>query len=145
MSDKKQPIRRCIICQQSVSSLAQRGIRGLALLYASDFIKQAISLILAEHKSEMSPALYRKLHELRKLRDDACLCEVCAARLHDWFTQARRKRQAQFRLDPRDTAPKQHQDRFKETEAPLTPAEEQEFRKLIKSLRSGDGPAVDEV
>lgn len=145
MSEVKQPVRRCILCQQSVESLRQRGINGVTLFYASDFIKQTISLILEEHKSEMSATLYRKLHELRKLRDDASLCEACAKRLYDWFAQARRRQQARLRLDPRDTAPQTHLDRFRETEAPLTPAEEQEFRRLIKSLRTGDGPAVDEV
>ena len=145
MSKKKQPARRCMICQREVAFLRRNGIIVVSLLYASDFIKQAISLILEEHKTKIPQPVYRRLHFLRKLTDDACICEICTKMLYFQFVQSRRRQQAKLRLDVRDAAPQEHLDRLREGEPPLTPAEEREFRNLIKSLRSGDGPAVDEV
>jgi len=145
MSKKKQPVKRCIVCQIPIKNLQEAGIRGATLLYASSFIKQGISLIMEEHKGEIPQTVYYKLHQLRKLTDDAWLCEDCAKRIIDWFAKSKVMQQPKLRLDVKDTAPAEHLDRLREGEPELTEAEAKTFRELMKSLRSGDGPAVDEV
>jgi len=145
MNKKKQPVMRCIVCQIPIKDLQEAGVRGATLRYASDFIKQAISLILEEHKAEIPQTVYYKLHQLRKLTDDASLCERCAKRIVDWFAKSKVIQRPQLRLDVKDPAPAEHLDRLREGEPELTEAEAKTFRELMKSLRSGDGPAVNEV
>jgi len=147
MSKKRQPIKRCAVCKDPIKDLQDAGVRGVTLHYASDFIKQSISLILEEHKGEIPQTVHYKLHQLRKLTDDACLCERCAQRIVIWFAQAKAKAapQVKLRLDVKDAAPAEHLDRLREGEPELTEGEAKTFRELMKSLRSGDGPAADEV